>query len=120
MKKDFEKYLVVIQKQMLDMDKAVKEASELLKSGKLSEDNVNFITSRYNVVKTNYDRLLYARHLYNIPPKWIVKLTEFFMKIKTKLQFIGKEQEDENKNAIEDVQKLVDSAKEVEDEARDE
>ena len=43
MKKDFERYLVVVQKQMLDMDKAVQEASELFKEGKLSEDNVNFI-----------------------------------------------------------------------------
>lgn len=122
MKKDFERYLVIVQKQMLDMDKAVQEASELFKEGKLSEDNVNFITMRYDIVKTNYDRLLYARHLYNLPPKWIVKITEFFMKVKTRLQFIGKEQEEENQEAIDDVQNLVDEVKgsEVEDETGNE
>ena len=122
MKRDFEKYLVIVQKQMLDMDKAVQEASELFKEGKLSEDNVNFITMRHDIVKTNYDRLLYARHLYNLPPKWIVKITEFFMKVKTRLQFIGKEQEEENQEAIDDVQNLVDEVKghEVEDETGNE
>jgi len=73
-KRDLEKYLISVQKQRDEMLKAVNEANELLIKGNISPEQANSIQSYFNQLEVNYQRILYCRYLYNLPPKFIQKL----------------------------------------------
>lgn len=71
MKKDLEKYLVSVQQQRNEMVKAVEEANKLILEGKIQQEQVESIQNYFNILETNYQRILYCRYLYNLPPKFI-------------------------------------------------
>lgn len=74
MKKDFENYLLQVQRQKTKMDKAVKDANQALVEGKMSNEQVQSISMAAANLNANYQRLLYCRYLYRLPPKFIQKL----------------------------------------------
>ena len=74
MKRDFEEYLIKVQKQRDEMMKAVEEANKLIVEGKISQEQVESIQNYFTLLESNYQRILYCRYLYNLPPKFIQKL----------------------------------------------
>lgn len=71
MRSDFEKYLLSLQKQMDDMNKAVEEANKLITAGEMDQEHAANINKYMEVITSNYQRLIYARYLLDIPPKFI-------------------------------------------------
>ena len=63
MRRDFEEYLSVVQKQRTEMVKAVEEANELLMQGKMTQEQALNIQLQVNLIESNYQRLLYCRYL---------------------------------------------------------
>ena len=76
MRRDFEKYLVAVQKQKTRMDKALADAQELAQKGELEDSVAQNIMQRVQVIEANYQRLLYCKHLLNLPPRFIQKIQE--------------------------------------------
>lgn len=114
MRRDFEEYLIVIQKQFTEMEKALNEANDLLKEGKLSEEAAMNIAKSYDIISSNYQRLLYCRYLYNLPPKFIQKLRK--KKMDREAQKFIEEHADKD-SVVEEGQEALDNIKE---EAKDE
>lgn len=74
MRRDLEEYLITVQKQRDEMIKAVEEANQLILEGKISQEQAESIQKYFNTLESNYQRILYCRYLYNLPPKFIQKL----------------------------------------------
>ena len=74
MRRDLEKYLITVQKQRDEMLKALDEANSLILEGKIQPEQVDSIQNYFNILESNYQRILYCRYLYNLPPKFIQKL----------------------------------------------
>ena len=76
MKRDLEEYLIALQKQRDEMNKAAEEANSLLLEGKLDPEQANAIQTYFNTIEANYQRVLYCRYLYKLPPKFIQKIQQ--------------------------------------------
>lgn len=107
MRRDLEEYLITVQKQRDEMIKAVEEANQLILEGKISQEQVDSIQKYFNTLESNYQRILYCRYLYNLPPKFIQKLQK--KKIEKELRKYFEQHADkesvieENKECIEKV-----------------
>ena len=111
MKKDFENYLLSVQTQRDKMWKAVEEANSLAKEGNITNEQVAAIQAQLNLLEANYQRLVYCKYLYNLPPKFIQKirsrklakqLNEFMENNADKTSV-----EKENEEAIEKVKEVI-------------
>ena len=112
MRKDFEKYFVKLQldynKLQKDLEKVNKEAEE----GLLTDEQRASFENYFNRVKTNYDRMAYARYLLRLPPKWIQNIESKIAtnKIKKELEKFKEAKADEesvlqeNKEALEKIE----------------
>lgn len=113
MKRDLIDYLLRLQKQEDDMQKAVEEANELLQDGKISEEQVNNIQNYMNIIHNNYQRVLYCKYLYDMPPKFIQKIQQ--KKLDKKLAKFIEEQADkdsvldENEEALTGIEEIVEN-----------
>lgn len=74
MRKDLEKYIASMSKQVDAMTKAVEEAQKLATEGALTQEQVDNICAYATAVRSNYERVLYVRHLLMLPPKFIQKI----------------------------------------------
>ena len=107
MRRDLEKYLITVQKQRDEMLKALDEANALILEGKIQPEQVSAIQNYFNVLESNYQRILYCRYLYNLPPKFIQKLMK--KKLKKEMEEFVKNNADEetvvkeNKECLEKV-----------------
>ena len=111
MRRDLEEYLIVIQKQRDEMVKAVNEANELAIKGEISTEQVNLIQNYFNQLEANYQRVLYCRYLYNLPPKFIQKwqqkkLAKELQKFK-EVNADGDSVKEENDNCLEKVKEEI-------------
>ena len=116
MKKDFEKYLVTVQKQHNDMQKALEEAQKLAQEGQISAKIAKNIKAQADIIEANYQRLLYCRHLYMLPPKFIQNIKKKKFELEQKKFFEQKADElgikEENQKAIDELNKTVEKVKE--------
>ena len=110
--KDLEKYLATLQKQYNEMEKAVNEANELIKDGKMSSEQVMQIQNYMNTINSNYQRVLYCRYLLKLPPKFIQKLQN--KKLEKQLNKFKDEQADEE-TVVEETQDALDNIEEIVD-----
>ena len=112
MRRDLEKYLISVQKQRDEMVKAVDEANQLIIEGKISQEQAAAIQNYFNTVESNYQRILYCRYLYKLPPTFIQKLQK--KKTERELrQYIEKQADaesiiKENSECIEKVGEIID------------
>jgi len=109
MKRDFEKYLVQLQKQYTDMNKAIEEVNQSLKDGTMTQEQAAPIMSYYNIVNTNYQRVLYCRYLYNLPPKFIQAIRKKKME-KEAQKFVNEHADKES--VVNETQEALDNIKE--------
>lgn len=116
MKKDLDLYLLQLQKQEDDMMKAVNEANELLTEGKMPKEQVEMIQKSMDIIHNNYQRVLYCKYLYSLPPKFIQKIRQ--KKLNRQLKKFMDEQADkesvvsENKDNLDIIEEAVYSVKE--------
>ena len=116
MKIDFEDYLLTVQKQVDDMNKAVEEANQLLADGKMSAETAEFIKKQMEIINANYQRLMYCKYLYTLPPKFIQKWRN--KKLQKQAEKFMKEQADkeavvkENKEALDTINDYIDEVTE--------
>lgn len=119
MKRDLVDYLLRLQKQEDDMQKAVEEANELLQEGKFTEEQMNNIQNYMNVIHSNYQRVLYCKYLYDMPPKFIQKIRQ--KKLDRQLAKFIEEQADkdtvlqENEDYLNGIEEIVESVEGTED-----
>lgn len=116
MRRDLEEYLTSLQLQFNEMQKAVAEANELIKEGKLSSEQAMNIQKYMDNVNVNYQRALYCRYLVNLPPKFIQKIQ------KRKLEKEAKkfaEQEADKETVVKETQENVDNIKGIVDEQQE-
>ena len=94
------------------MEKAVKEANELIRDGKMASEQAMQIQNYMNIINNNYQRVLYCRYLVNLPPKFIQKIQK--KKLEKQMKALIEKQADEQ-SVIEENQEALDSIKEVAD-----
>ncbi len=115
MRRDFEEYLSVVQKQRTEMLRAVDEANKLLLEGKMTQEQASNIQLHVSLIEANYQRLLYCRYLYSLPPKFIQKLRK--KKLEKEADKFKKENADkqavkeEGEKSLEVINKNIDDAK---------
>jgi Flp pilus assembly protein TadG len=73
MKKDLKEYYVSLQKQFNELQKALEEINKEIAEGKVTPEQRASFENYFNIVQTNYQRISYAMHLLNKPPKFIQK-----------------------------------------------
>lgn len=112
MRKDLENYLTQLQKQYTSMEKAVSEANELIKEGKMSSEQALQIQTMMNTINNNYQRVLYCRYLVNLPPKFIQKLQK--KKLEKQMKEFVEKQADEQ-SVVNESQEALDNITEVVD-----
>ena len=118
MKRDLVDYLLNLQKQEDDMQKAVEQADDLLKEGLITQEQAENIINYMNTIHSNYQRVLYCKYLYELPPKFIQKIQQ--KKLNKKLAKFIEEKADketiyeENKEAQEGIEDIVKKAEEIE------
>jgi len=119
MKKDLEEYLLALEKQHQDMQKAVDEANEMIKDGKISQEQASQILTYMSTIETNYQRVLYCRYLYNLPPKFIQKIQQ--KKLQKEMEKFREEHADDE-SVIGECQQDLDNINEIvkDDEVSDE
>lgn len=125
MRRDFEEYLVQVQKQRNNMNKALEELKEKALKGEVDPDTVNLISKNVTILETNYKRLLYCRHLLNLPPKFIQKIRvkkllkkqEEFKKAQADSESVSQENR-EAINTIEDINESFANSPEAEGAAK--
>ena len=109
--RDFEKYIVQLQKQYNDMSKAMAEAQELAASGKLSQETAEAIVKNTEIIKANYQRVLFCRHLIALPPKFIINLKKRYWDIKEHIFKITKSDKEsvlaENEQSLDEIKAMV-------------
>lgn len=120
MKRDLEQYLVSLQKQYTGMLKAVDEANELIKEGKMTSGQAEQIKKYMDTINTNYQRVLYCRYLLNLPPKFIQKIQKKKLE-KEQLKFIEKNNDsesvvNESQEALDGIEEIVDVSGKVDGE----
>lgn len=118
MKRDLVDYLLNLQKQEDDMQKAVEQADDLLKEGLITQEQAENVINYMNTIHSNYQRVLYCKYLYELPPKFILKIQQ--KKLNKKLAKFIEEKADketiyeENKEAQEGIEDIVKKAEEIE------
>lgn len=110
MRRDLEHYLSQLQKQYTEMGKAVTEANELIRDGKMTSEQAMQIQEMMNTINNNYQRVLYCRYLLNLPPKFIQKLEQ--KKLNAKLKKFQEEQADQE-TVINESQEALDGIEEI-------
>ena len=109
--RDFEKYIVQLQKQYNEMNKAMAEAQELAASGKLSQETAESIVKNTEIIKANYQRVLFCRHLIALPPKFITNLKKRYWDIKGHIFKTTKSDKEsvlaENEQCLDDIKAMV-------------
>jgi len=110
MKRDLEKYLASLSKQREEMLKAVEEANKLIVKGEIDQNQVEMIQRHFNQVEANYQRVLYCRYLYNLPPKFIQVLQK--KKLEKEMKKLI-EMEADKESVMEENENCIDSVKEV-------
>lgn len=65
--RDFKQYLVKIQGQYLEMKNDLADFNQAFKDGHITEDQLNAAKEDVNILEQNYQRLLYAEYLLEIP-----------------------------------------------------
>lgn len=115
MRRDFEDYLLKVQKQRDEMAKAVEEANSLILEGKIEESQVQAIQTYFNTLEANYQRILYCKYLYTLPPKFIQKIQQKKLVEELK-KFLDKHADKdsvfgENQEWIEATEAIVEEAK---------
>ena len=115
MRRDFEDYLLKVQKQRDDMLKAVDEANALALEGKIEESQVQAIQTYFNTLEANYQRILYCKYLYTLPPKFIQRLRQKKLTEELK-KFLEKHADkdsilEENKECVENTEAIVEEIK---------
>ena len=116
MRKDLENYLTQLQKQYTSMEKAVSEANELIKEGKMSSEQALQIQNMMNTINNNYQRVLYCRYLLNLPPKFIQKLQQ--KKLAAEFKKLQEEHADEE-SVVNESQEALDGIEEIVDGDKD-
>ena len=112
MRKDLENYLSQLQKQFNEMEKAVNEANELIRDGKIDSQTAMNVQGWMNKVNENYQRVLYCRYLVNLPPKFIQNLHKKKLEKQMK-KFIEKQADEET--VVAESQEALDNIVEVVD-----
>ena len=112
MRKDLENYLSQLQKQFNEMEKAVNEANELIRDGKIDSQTAMNVQGWMNKVNENYQRVLYCRYLVNLPPKFIQNLQKKKLEKQMK-KFIEKQADEET--VVAESQEALDNIVEVVD-----
>ena len=74
MKRDFEKYFTQLQLQYNRLQKDLEKINKEIADGLVTDEQKNNFMNYFTAVKTNYDRLAYARYLYRLPHPIIQKL----------------------------------------------
>ena len=98
------------------MEKAVNEANELIKEGKMNSETASMIQGYMNKINENYQRVLYCRYLLNLPPKFIQKLQKKKLEKEMK-KFIDKQADAES--VVNENQECLDGIEEAVDEHKD-
>ena len=75
MRRDFEKYFTQLQLQYNNLQKVAEKVNKEIEEGKVTEEQRTNFINYFNTIKTNYDRISYARYLLRLPPVWIQKLS---------------------------------------------
>lgn len=113
MRRDFDEYLLTVYHQKIELEKALEEATDLVKDFKITPEIREMLQEQVNTVTQNFDRLMYCKHLYSLPPKFIQKLMK--KRIKNKVDSFKEKNADEqsvadeNQEAIDKVNNLFDS-----------
>ena len=110
MKRDLENYLSQLQKQFNEMEKAVNEANELIKEGKIDSQTAMNVQGWMNKINENYQRVLYCRYLVNLPPKFIQNIQRKKLEKQMK-EFIEKQSDEQS--VVAESQEALDSITEV-------
>ena len=105
-----------MQKQLNEMEKAVNEANELIKEGKMKSEQAMQIQNYMVTINNNYQRVLYCRYLLKLPPKWIQKIMkkreDAKMKKFMEQQADQESVEQENQEALDGIKEIVDGSEE--------
>jgi len=119
MRRDLQRYLAEMQKQMNQMQAAFDEAQEKALTGEISQEVAAQVAEGYNLVKSNYQRVLYCNYALNLPPKFIQKLQQRKLdrKLKEYKESLADEQsvKEENEKAIESVKEIAGDKDETKD-----
>ena len=110
MRKDLENYLAQLQKQFNEMEKAVKEANDLIREGKMDSQTAMNVQNWMDKINENYQRVLYCRYLVNLPPKFIQNMQK--KKLEKQMKEFIKKQSDE-KSVVGESQEALDNITEV-------
>lgn len=74
MLKHFNRYLVDQQKQYNQLLKIIEKVNKELEEGKCTQEQRDNLQAYFDAVKSNYDRLMYVKHLLLLPPDFIQKI----------------------------------------------
>ena len=119
MRRDFEKYFTQLQLQYNSLQKVAEKVNKEIEEGKVTEEQRTNFINYFNTIKTNYDRISYARYLLRLPPVWIQKLSSKIetARMKKELAKYEKEKSDqssvleENKEALDNINKELEECK---------
>lgn len=114
MKKDLKEYYVSLQKQYNELQKALEEINKEIAEGKVASEQKASFENYFNIVQTNYQRISYAMHLLNKPPKFIQKWEDKkALKEQNKLMEEFKKQNATSEQVLAENQEALDKLKEA-------
>lgn len=93
------------------MQKAVEEANELIKDGRMTSEQAMSIQNYANKINENYQRVLYCRHLLQLPPKFIqnIRKKKEQEQIKKFMEKLADQQSvvNENQEALDNIEEIT-------------
>lgn len=113
-KVDVNAYFLQVQEQYVKMRKIIDEFNEELKEKRVTQEHYDKVRKQYDIIECNYERLAYIMMLLNQPKKKKGKERDAreHKKLYDRLKFASKEAIlDENKNALIELEQLVEDFK---------
>lgn len=119
MRRDFERYFTSVQLDYNKMLKQLEQVNKEISEGLVDEEQRANFELYFNRIKSNYDRLSYARYLLRLPPKFIQKIQQKSLNSKM-MRELKRYEEDkadsksidaENKEALENIDRGIEECK---------
>ena len=106
-KKDFDKYVLVIQNQYNEFKSTLEQVSKEIENTPVDIDFMEKLKEKVNLIKQNYERVMYIKYLLDEPVKKS-KVAKYKNQIKKKLLSLEKENNvdsvfKENQNLIKSI-----------------
>ena len=114
-KKDVVEYFLLMQDQYIQMNNIVKNLQEELETGYIEQEQYDSVIEDINITRNNYERIAYIMMLLNQPKRDSKKAKEKRQN-KDMYDYLSNASTesvmDENKNALDDLRKIVKEFKE--------